>query len=595
MRKRKTVRLGKKLASSYLTIILLFSLFTCGTACVYIRQVYWEQEKGAVQNRFEQNKSTLESKITEYYAVANILAHSSEITDILADGPPAKMQEQYNRMLVMQSKIMELTSFLDLYQVAVYVEDDYFFSSNNAQFRQLSELKEYPAYESLQSQPAKRLEWIPAEMIDVGESNKPVPVLSFLRKLGTSGREPAGYGRISIRLSYLSRILQQIPSTEEAFVYLYDSRNGQMLCSNRAEYYESGELAPARFMEKQLLQNADWLDMQYEGQSWNVYGGRIRSTDWIMVAMVKKSFLNKDGWRMAGMWGVFALVFGCIAFAWASSFSRHIVSRIGQLEHNMERVRRGDLSRVPHQQGKYKDEVDSLLDYFEDTKEQIGTLMREKEAQSSELRRQELKILQEQINPHFLYNTLDFIHWKALDADAQEVADCTASMARYYRLSLGNGRAAVTLQDELSHIIYYVDIQNRRYGPRFWLHIDVPEACRGYMLPKITLQPLVENAILHGLRPKGSRHDGVVRIYVSAQEEEYLELRIEDNGVGMTPEMQAAALSRDLADGSGGYGVKNVNERLRMYFDESCGLRYESRPGEGTAVTIRIRKITEEV
>ena len=234
---------------------------------------------------------------------------------------------------------------------------------------------------------------------------------------------------------------------------------------------------------------------------------------------------------------------------------------------------------------------------LEEQQQTICQLQEEKEKVRVEQqlkRRAELKALQAQINPHFLYNTLDSIRWKAEHIGAQDISQMTKSLATLFRVGLSRGREVIPLAEEAQHVESYLQIQKLRYGERLSYALDIPAGLRELYTVKLILQPLVENAIYHGIKEKET--PGAIRV-TGRREGDTLLLCVEDDGPGI-PKARLEILQTDLARGlsvSGeGYGIFNVNERVRLYFGPQYGLTLESRFGSGCRATVTLPCIHEE-
>jgi len=208
----------------------------------------------------------------------------------------------------------------------------------------------------------------------------------------------------------------------------------------------------------------------------------------------------------------------------------------------------------------------------------------------------ELQVLEYQINPHFLYNTLDSINWMAQRADQKEISAVVTALARFFRLSLSRGRETYRVQDELDHVKAYLSISQMRYPDCFTFEFDVDPEIRRRRTLKIVLQPLVENAIKHGIDKRSTA--GLIRITGKAVTGG-LEWRVIDNGKGMSAERRDA-LVRRLGSGPdddpalGGFGLVNVHHRIRLNYGAPYGLAVESTPGKGTTVTVFLPWSPEE-
>lgn len=234
-------------------------------------------------------------------------------------------------------------------------------------------------------------------------------------------------------------------------------------------------------------------------------------------------------------------------------------------------------------------EITSLSASFGHMVLRIQYLMEKVRQEEISLRKTELKALQAQINPHFLYNTLDSIAWMCEEERPKEAVEMVNALARLFRISISKGHELISLEKELEHAKSYLKIQNFRYKNQFTYEFDVEESCLPYLCNKITLQPMIENAIYHGLNRMVD--EGKIRITVR-EEENAVVMTVEDNGVGMTEETCQEILCREPGERTG-IGIKNVNDRIQIYFGEEYGIRIASEPDVGTLVEIRIPKLRE--
>ncbi|TXK78379.1 sensor histidine kinase [Paenibacillus sp. N3.4] len=231
--------------------------------------------------------------------------------------------------------------------------------------------------------------------------------------------------------------------------------------------------------------------------------------------------------------------------------------------------------------------VDHLIHRVKNLMEEVyQTKVMEREAQ--------LRALQAQINPHFLYNTLDTINWLAVAREADDISQMVQGLSDYFRLSLNKGKDYVTVSDELDLAKVYLEIQQNRFPSSFTFIIEASLDTDRYMTPKLILQPIVENALLHGIRKRRGKI-GTISIRVLLEDEDLL-LLVTDDGIGMEEDLAVKLLTvprpEAHADGSGSsYGLYNVNERIRLFAGSTYGLTIRSRPGEGTTVLVRLKAI----
>ena len=215
-------------------------------------------------------------------------------------------------------------------------------------------------------------------------------------------------------------------------------------------------------------------------------------------------------------------------------------------------------------------------------------LMDEKYRMGIHLKSAELKALQSQINPHFLYNTLEMVNWLAYGGRTEDIHTAVISLSKYYRLILNKGKDTLTLSEELAHVGYYIKIQDIRFPGKITYIEEVEEDILASIVPKIILQPLVENAIQHGIWEKKDKK-GMIRIR-GYEENGTVYVQVADDGIGMDAQTLSQVMDGTIASSGSSYGVKNVHARLQLMFGEAYGLSFESREGEGTCVTVRFPK-----
>ena len=267
-----------------------------------------------------------------------------------------------------------------------------------------------------------------------------------------------------------------------------------------------------------------------------------------------------------------------------------ITSPIRRLTQVTDQVAKGDLTVRSDVTGGLEARV--LSDSMNTMIDKINELLEQVKTEQVRLRKAEFELLQSQINPHFLYNTLDAIVWLAEAGEQKKVVSMVGSLSDFFRISLNQGQDILDVREELQHVRSYLEIQQMRYQDILQYEICVPEELYSSRIPKITLQPLVENALYHGIKNK--RGKGMIRIDGEMEDSDCI-LRITDNGRGMTPErlgqVREGIRNRNACE-TEIYGLYNVNERIRLNFGEKYGITITSTYGEGTCVTVRLPEYT---
>lgn len=265
---------------------------------------------------------------------------------------------------------------------------------------------------------------------------------------------------------------------------------------------------------------------------------------------------------------------------------RSITMPITRISRVTNQVAKGNLSvRAAAESGAearmLSDSLNAMIDKINELLDQVTT-------EQIRLRKAEFELLQAQINPHFLYNTLDTIVWLAEAGDQKRVVSMVGNLSDFFRTSLNQGKDIISIREELAHVRSYLEIQQIRYQDILRYEITVPEDLYEYKIPKITIQPLVENALYHGIKNK--RGQGTITITGERSENGFV-LYVRDNGIGMTQERLnevRAGIQKLSYTGKEIYGLYNVNERIRLNFGETYGISIESTYGEGTCVSISL-------
>ena len=258
------------------------------------------------------------------------------------------------------------------------------------------------------------------------------------------------------------------------------------------------------------------------------------------------------------------------------------------LSRAMGQVQKGDFTvRVPN---KRKDEIGELTESFNYMLEEINTLIRQVYQEKIAQKNAEVQALQAQINPHFLYNTLDSVNWMLIDRGEYDISDIILSLASLMRYSIEDENAFVTLEKEIGYVMCYLKIQKNRLEERLEYSLEAEEELMAVQVPKLILQPIVENAITHGIEPR--KQKGNISITIKDIGDEVV-ISVEDNGMGMTSG-QLSHIRDEMPDiekeGHTGIGIRNVDRRIRLHYGEPYGIVIESTYGKGTIVGLRIPK-----
>lgn len=543
----------------------------------------------AANQAFEQAVGYIEFKTSTLISSSDYIHYSQDVQTILKrerEVIEADQLQQYKDNLFLERMIYSLKNDQDVFRVTLYVADWLSYSNQGYYFNTISAFETTESYNRLKNYRGKVVWMPPYEVPDQNNKFRRVEVIPVIRKIRDIENldRVLGYMEVSLRQSTIEAIVDKADTTNLGGTYLINDR--QELLAGKLTADQGLLNSVMEFVKGKTSDSSkgDWLSLDKEGEKLLLRYSEIDQTDWYLVTAIPEKEILTSAIEIRNFI-VFLYIFGgSIAYAMAMFLSKSLTDRIHRLSEQMVEVQRGKLDIVSEDDS--QDELGQLSKSFNYMLEQLRHFFKKTYEAGQEIKSAELKALQAQINPHFLYNTLDMINWKAMDKKAPEITEISQALAKFYKLSLSKGKDIISLRDELNHVSQYIKIQNMRYENKIEYHVEVDEEILECRLPKIILQPLVENAIMHGIF-RGEVSDG--RIVVSCWlEDSDLVLEVTDNGMGMSQEEIDAVLSFGNTGESHGYGVKNIHDRIRLLYGSEYGLTYMSEIGKGTTVIIRI-------
>ena len=409
-------------------------------------------------------------------------------------------------------------------------------------------------------------------------------VISLSRAVEVTDEGKATHALLLINLNYryFEEIFSNVNLGNGGYVYLTNDRGDIIWHPKQNEIYSG------RFNEdnKYAATLKDGITVEnLRGKNITLNVRTIGYTGWKLVGVTPSAALGIDGIKFR-FFVLFVADLFLFLLAMINAFiSDKISNPIKRLDGSVREIESGNLDVEIVPSGSY--EVEHLGKSIKNMLGRIKVLMSDLVAEHNAKRKSEFDTLQSQINPHFLYNTLDIIVWMIENENSDKAVNIVTALAKFFRISLSKGKNIITVKDEVEHVRNYLMIQNMRFKNRFEYSIDVDEKVLSYSSLKLMLQPLVENAIYHGMEFMDG--DGEIDVKVF-KEDDSLYFTITDNGLGMSEDMVETLLSKDFVPSKkgSGIGVKNVNERIKLYFGSEYGLKVESEPDEGTKITIHL-------
>lgn len=406
--------------------------------------------------------------------------------------------------------------------------------------------------------------------------------LSRAVELTTNGEISHGVLLVDMNFSGIEQICKNVNLGESGYIYLINE-DGEIIYHPRQQLIYSNLITENN---KIASTYEDGSHMEnFEGDKRLVTVKTVGYTGWKVVGITPIADITAKYYQInvfvifIGLFSIFILVF------FNMFVSSRIANPIKKLEKSVRELESGIKDVDISVNG--SPEIQHLGKAIRSMVEQMHSLMDNIVIEQESKRKKELDVLQSQINPHFLYNTLDSIIWMIENENYEGSIIMVTALARFFRISLSKGKNIITVREELEHVKNYLTIQNIRYKNKFTYSIEVEERTLNMASIKLIVQPLVENAIYHGMELMGGDGEILIKSYVK---EEDLYIDIIDNGLGMIEEVSESLLSYESISKSkgSGIGLKNVHERIQLYFGKEYGLEIYSEPDEGTTIRIHM-------
>ncbi|WP_194165703.1 sensor histidine kinase [Oceanobacillus sp. CFH 90083] len=543
-------------------------IFALGSMWYYqIQDLLVIREKENLSNALNQSMLNMDYKINNYLNIIDQIVWNDEIKNGLAVeySNNYEMYKFYNDIL---SPLLATPPTLqtDIHSITIYTDNE--MNPYDQLLRPLTDINQHNWFDHVMTSSQTRLE--------VSPSNETVQLISRLfdenRTFNNVIKMEINYQQF---FDSLSSLFEEdygviILDSERQPVFIYENFSdsnlmGQFSTAERIDTLYNGSLE-----DDFVLQQADLVSCE-----WTAY--LYRPNDLISAATFPMR-----------MTVVLVIALSMLIMLLSIYLLAKVVVRpLEKLSKNMERVEKGDLTVSVFNSG--TDEIGSLIKQFGNMVHKLKNMINQVYKSKIAQQEYEMKALQAQINPHFFYNSLSLINSKAIMAEQEEISQMAQHLSTFYRTTLNKGRSIVEVEKELENVISYINIQQLMHSNSFDVHYELDKSTYHYTMLNLLLQPLVENAINHGIDHKEGSDRGLLIIRLKRRENT-LEFSVEDNGIGMN----SAALKSILTTETEGYGVRNVHNRVQLYYGSSYGLMYESEIGHYTKVTLVIPIVHRE-
>lgn len=584
----RDLRMHYKLFLQYLLLLVLPFIVFIIVNYRFTSKDLESQTLYSSQQAFEQSRSYMEFKLFVAKNFLTILSSNDKLQEILHNdsgyydnnyGLWSFDVEEIRRQFYI-TKPSE-----DIMKISLYTSQAVTTANETDDVMKLERISGMPWYTNL-TKSSTTFELFPNTIVSSRILREEIPTIAVARSIydNASLQNAIGVLSVDIPKSNMETILGRVANTKSSSAFLID-RSGTIIAqSSKAVAAILAFLSTIPGMDAlDKLKQGVWSKEEIEGADYLVGAQNLEDTDWVLVSLTPYHEIlesqRKAMRRMLLNTLIIAAFLLPLAYVAAASGTRRIRGLISQ----MKSVKQGDFDiRIPHEG---KDEIGELSWNFKSMIAKVTQLLDEKYALGQEVKSLELKALQAQINPHFLYNTLDLVYWKAMRQE-QGIDELVHALSTFYKLSLSKGEDIVCLRNEVDHIQAYVDIQNARYKNAIALIVHIPEDLLDCKIPKITLQPLVENAIIHGIL---ETENGTGTIVIRAKADGgKLFIHVTDDGAGMSGDHLGAIFHTKKTDPFRGFGANNINKRIKLLYGEEYGLTYRHNDTAGITAVISL-------
>lgn len=570
------MRFPRSLQSRISFVYMLISLVTIGiigtVLYVGISRVVMNDSIQSSQMAISKSGTFVGAYIDRLLVLSNVLANNPQTIKTLAS--PTKEGEKDEMQLI--KTVLMSDSYIK--SVVVIGKDGYMLSNETKlNMQRSSDMMTEPWY--VEAIKGKTPALSSARMQEFA-MDKDKWVISMSQEVKDENNRNLGVILLDIEYNGIDDYLKDLDLGSKGFAFIINSHGGIVYHKDPTFFVD-----PAK---QEQLRNISMSANGYDkAQNLLVHKTQIANSDWTLVGVSSLDGLLQIRGQMLRSFAIVGIGLLILIITVSLLIAKSITRPIHRLEQAMQKVRTGSLEVSVPESG--VTEVQGLAQHFNLMVSEVRRLLKEIETKEKTLHAYELKVLHSQINPHFLYNTLDTIVWMAEFNESDRVISTTKALAKFFQLSLSGGSEMTTIENEMNHVAQYLFIQKERYGDKLHYQLDFDPALALKVIPKIILQPIVENAIYHGIREKEG--SGFVEISCDYTDDGHVKFIVKDDGVGFDPDFQSR--NKDLEPVTslpklGGVGINNVDERLKLTYGTEYGVHIESRLGEGTTVTIII-------
>ncbi|OMF21955.1 hypothetical protein BK133_27415 [Paenibacillus sp. FSL H8-0548] len=574
---------------SYLTLIVLATFLIGYFSYMKATQIVEEQVGATFKQALHQAAINITYRLEEVENVSELILTHSRLQPILkraqsgyGDTTTVQLLNDFQDLIGI---ISNLENNRNIYRIRLFVPGDSLYSRENNNIFRMQDLDSELIQQIMDTN--GHILWKSTYEQEYLPSNKQ-EVISLFRTINDlrNLKTVLGVVAIDIQEDVLNGVFKDVNFSENGAIFVYN--NGERITSFTSaaisDYAESDVMdkilnaSPSEELPIIQLGETDYFTIFQE----------VEYSGWEIAALVPVQEIRAKSQIIGKFTGLIGLLVISLATLSAALLANQLTRGLRTLVVHMQDVRHGSYGQLIRVTG--NDEISGLQSQYNSMVLRIRELIETVYLMGVRKQAAELTALESQIKPHFLYNTLDTLKWMGMKIKADHMVSLVDSLSKFFRLGLNRGQELTTVVNELGHVQAFMNIQDIRFSEKlsYWYEVDSELlSCR---ITKLILQPIVENAVLHGIQQKED-HSGTVIVRVYADNAHYV-FDVIDDGVGMTRKQQAILLQEDRG---GGYGAKNVHQRIRLYYGDNYGVECFSRLGIGTCIRIRLPMVKSEL
>lgn len=547
-----------KLLTLYILIVAVVIIINIVAVFLCVRIYFSKQTSNLAKQNIAQTQIILDRTVSDYKKALDEVTRDTRIINLIKSendfmcGNDKELLSGYNEYNYMSSRLLEIQEAYNIDTIKIYMRSGYVYDVESR--------KSYPWEQVMTSKWMDKLnsEGVSSIFLDNSyftqemNENKSFHHIQII-KSSTNYQEIIGVMHIPVSEEFIQSLLENSKLSENSVLYLENSQ---------------GEIV-TQFDENMIPKKNKTFRID------------VSHSDLSLVSIISMTDMMKMYYTIILILIGVSMVLLLLGIFASRTIINNITKKLMLLIKHMEKVKERNFEPIPINE--VCDDVDRSIASYNNLLFEFGEILKEQKRNAENTKRLELKILREQINPHFLYNTLEIINSLAIVNNQDEISAVAKWMSEYYKLSLNHGKDLMTVREELRHVELYIKLQNLRFDKNIVFLYDIPDEILDCNVLKMIMQPIIENAVKHGFKDKTSEDDNMINI-VGYYENEYMIFIINDNGIGIPKEKIGTLL---LKSGQG-FGLNNANERIKLFYGEDCGISIESEYGLYTSVIVKI-------